>query len=359
MTTGNRVPGAADVARMLAADMPGLVAELLPAARRHGREAVVGSIHGEAGGSLSICLAGPRAGIWADFAAGTGGDALDLVAAVLFRGDKSAAWRWGLRRLGYTPPGEATGGNPPPPPPPPPGPAPARAAMDAEAMARRRQALALFIEAAPLTGTCPASRYLEARGIALAELGRIPRALRFHPRCWCSELRAPLPALVAAIIGADGEHLATHRVYLAEDAGTWRKAPLRDAKKALGSFAGGFIPLWRGASGKPLSAAEDGAAVVVAEGIETGLSVALVAPELRVLAAVSLSNLARLALPEAVRIVTIAADNDAPDSPAAAALARAVERFAAERREVRIARSPTGKDFNDAIAATAAEDTHP
>jgi len=157
--------------------------------------------------------------------------------------------------------------------------------------------------------------------------------------------------MVAAITGPEAEHLATHRTYLNDDAGIWRKASLRDARKVLGSYAGGFVPIWRGASAIPLRAAPDGETVAIAEGIETALSVALVAPELRVLAAVSLSNLGRMVLPETVRSVIICADNDAPESPAALALVRAIDCFAAQGREVRMARSPTGKDFNDAITA--------
>ena len=70
---------------------------------------------------------------------------------------------------------------------------------------RRRKALALFIEAAPLTGACPASLYLAARGIDLAELGRIParcastpgagvpKPARPCPRWW-PQLPAPKPS---------------------------------------------------------------------------------------------------------------------------------------------------------------------
>ncbi len=90
---------------------------------------------------------------------------------------------------------------------------------------------------------------------------------------------------------------------------------------------------------------------MIGEGIETCLSVALATPEFRVLAAVSLGNLARVTLPPAIGTVIIAADNDGDGTPAAEALQRAVDRFAGEGRAVRIARSPIGKDFNDCIVA--------
>lgn len=360
MTQRPPLPGAGDVARMLAADMAGLVAELLPAARRHGREMVVGSLAGEAGSSLSICIAGARQGVWADFAAGQGGDALDLVAAVRFRCDKAAAWRWGLRRLGYAAPGEARDAKAPSPAPLPPTPSPARAAQEREAQQRRRKAQALFLAAAPLTGACPASLYLSERGLPLSELGRIPRALRFHPRCWCAEAGGERPAMVAAITDGEGQHLATHRTWIAQDGkGAWRKAPLRDAKKVLGGFAGGFIPVWRGATGQPMRKAPQGEPVVMAEGIETALSIALAAPEYRVIAAVSLANMGRVLLPAHIGEVIVAADNDAPDSPASIALERALAHLGAEGRTVRVARSPIGNDFNDALTAPSGGDRNP
>jgi twinkle protein len=55
---------------------------LLPLGRVDGREWCCGSIHGEAGKSLKVCIAGQKAGVWQDFAAGEGGDLISLWAAV-------------------------------------------------------------------------------------------------------------------------------------------------------------------------------------------------------------------------------------------------------------------------------------
>lgn len=52
---------------------------LLPRGVREGREWCVGSVAGEPGRSLKICVQGAKAGTWADFAAtGEGGDLIDL-----------------------------------------------------------------------------------------------------------------------------------------------------------------------------------------------------------------------------------------------------------------------------------------
>jgi hypothetical protein len=328
---------------MLAGRIGQLVHELLPNGRREGVEWRCGSVAGERGHSLSVHLGGHKAGIWADFATGEGGDALDLVAAVLFRGGKAAAIAWARRWLGI--------GD---------GPVPAaqrrqaaatRAADDADQDRRRALAQALWLAAAPRLAGTPADHYLAGRGIILAELGRQPRALRYHPALWCAEVGAKLPAMVAAITDGKGEHCATHRTWLARRDGVWTKAPLRDAKKSIGQVRGGSIRIWRGASARSLRDAPPGDTVAIAEGIETALSVAIIYPELRVLSAVSVGNMVSIALPPAIATVILVADNDGDNVGTAQALQRAVDRFAGEGRTVRIARSPVGGDMNDLLQA--------
>lgn len=57
--------------------------KLLPGGIREGREWSCGSIHGERGHSLKLCLDGEKRGTWADFAAdGEAGDIIDLWCAV-------------------------------------------------------------------------------------------------------------------------------------------------------------------------------------------------------------------------------------------------------------------------------------
>ncbi len=322
---------------MLAERMPSLVADLCPAARREGHLARIGSPDGEPGQSCAIHVGGARAGRWHDFASGQGGDALDLIAAVR-RVDLREAMAWAHSWLG-------TGADLPLSREPA-APRPAPPAEDAEA--RRRSALKIWLAArASLAGT-PAEAYLARRGIDLAELARAPRALRFHPGLWCREAGAHLPALVAAVIRG-GDLCAIHRTYLAEtQPGKWTKARLASPKRSLGSLAGGVIPLQRGASGRPLRAAPDGDAAVIGEGLETCLSIAIACPEFRVLCAVSLGNLCAADLPAAITRIILAADNDVAPG-AQKLLHRAAQNFIEQGREVRIARSPVGKDFNDCL----------
>lgn len=332
---------AGEVARLLARAADALARDLLPAGRRAGRYYKVGGVDNTPGGSLALHLAGPRAGRWADYATGEFGDALDLVAAVRFRGDRGAALDWSRAWLGLD--GDRA--------PPLAGAAPATPEMaDQDAERRRRAALRLYLEAQPSIAGTPAAAYLAGRGIDLAELGRQPRALRYHPRLRQPEAQREFPALIAAVT-ARGVHVATHRTWLAQRTdGSWGKAPVPTPKMSLGPVSGGLIAISRGASGRPLRDAPDCEAVVLGEGIETCLSIALACPELRVLCAVSLPNLAAVQLPPAIGMVILAADNDA-NPQARAQLHRAVRHFANEGRAVRIARSPVGSDFNDCLIA--------
>ncbi len=341
-------PDARELSRMLARQVPALTAELLPQGHREGAEWVHPSLTGTSRRSLSVRLTGTKAGVWSDFASGEAGDALSLVAAVRFAGDTRAAMDWARGWLGLTlhQPGQSAHR-----------PMPAQPAQnpepDRDQAERRAKALALFLRAPEGLVDTPAAAYLAGRGIDLAELGRAPRSLRFHPTVWCEETGARLPAMLAAITDGAGVHVATHRTWLARRRdGGWMKAQLRNAKKSYGSYAGGFIPLQRGASKRPLRDAPEGETVGIAEGIETALSVAVACPELRILAGVSLSNMARIVLPETIGTVILCADNDKPENIAAErGLVAAINHFANAGKTVRLARPTMGKDWNDMLQA--------
>ena len=337
-----------EIVARLADRADSLAAELLPAGRREGPYWRAGSTDpGDAGRSLCIWLQGPKRGEWCDFATGEAGDMLDLVAAVHFAGAKGPALRWARDWLGEAPTA-------------PPRRAPGPRSMPADGPdpgveRMRRRAQTIWLEGGPIPGTL-VETYLRGRGIDLRALGRVPRALRFSARVWNREAACELPAMLAAIAGADGRFLGVHRTWLElrPDAAV-RKAPLRDPKMTLGSFRGGSIRLWRGGSGRPLREAPPGSVVVVTEGIEDGLTVALARPHLRVLCAVSLANMAHVELPETVAEVILVADNDGTGSPAERALERAVDVHLAAGRRVRIARPPAGvKDVNELLLREAA-----
>ncbi len=70
-----------EVSNQLAQEAKAVAALLLPNGKRCGSEWMVGSVRGEAGASLKVCIAGRKAGVWHDFAEDIGGDLIDLWAA--------------------------------------------------------------------------------------------------------------------------------------------------------------------------------------------------------------------------------------------------------------------------------------
>ena len=90
---------------------------------------------------------------------------------------------------------------------------------------------------------------------------------------------------------------------------------------------------------------EPGDALMIGEGIETCLA-AMQATGRAAWAALSTSGLRALDLPRDVRNVIVLADGDEPGEAAAQDCAR---RWKREGRRVRIARPPTGMDFNDLL----------
>lgn len=318
--------------------------------------------HDRSVGSFYVAISGPKVGRWSDHATGEFGDLIDLIQNSLNLSAADAI-REARRFLGLshdTPEAQA-----------------ARrrqidnakrkqaeadAAQREKAVKTARMAARIFLEAQERIKGTPVDYYLQGRGLDLARLGRQPRSIRFHERCFYRHIdtetgeviEAHYPAMVAMINNLAGETVAVHRTYLAFDGARWGKAPVPEAKKVLGRFGGCCIRVWtgtgpRGGKGASLSRCPPGSHVYIAEGIEDALSAAMVAPDLRVLAAISLSNFGAVRLPANVSEVTIIADADEGDEQKAA-LDRAVQAHAKAGRRVRVwINRHGGKDLNDAL----------
>jgi twinkle protein len=81
MDGGHNLMTAKEIAQQLAQRTEEALRYLLPNGKKEGNEWKVGSIDGEIGKSLCVCLSGEKAGIWCDFATGQRGDLLDLWSA--------------------------------------------------------------------------------------------------------------------------------------------------------------------------------------------------------------------------------------------------------------------------------------
>ena len=221
----------------------------------------------------------------------------------------------GLRSGDYSPPDAATI---------------AQREREAKAKAARRadQAKRLWQEAQPIAGTL-AEAYLRARGITCP----LPQTLRFHPQAWHGATAKRYPAMVAAVQGVGLP--AVHRTWLRHDGSG--KADIEPAKAMLGGTAGGAVRLTGGPS-----------RLVVAEGIESGLSLAcgLLDGPATLWAGLSTSGLRGLCLRPQPGWLTIACDGDTAGREAAHALA---ERAHGLGWKVGIMDPGTGADFNDIL----------
>jgi phage/plasmid primase-like uncharacterized protein len=221
----------------------------------------------------------------------------------------------GLRTGEYTPPDAATVAQ-------------REREARAEADKRAEQAKRLWQEAQPIGGTL-AEAYLRGRGITCD----LPPTLRFHSACWHGPTSKRYPAMVAAVQGVGAA--AVHRTWLRSDG--QGKADIDPAKAMLGATAGGAVRL-----------AKDQGPLVVAEGIETALSLAcgLLRGPATIWAALSTSGMRGLRLPLKTTTLTVAADGE--DAGRAAAINLA-ERAHALGWQVSLLPAPDGKDWNDIL----------
>lgn len=198
----------------------------------------------------------------------------------------------------------------------------------AEAKRRANQAFALWREAEPIRGTV-AETYLRGRGITCA----LPDTLRFHPECWHAATSRRYPAMVALVEGCSD--IAIHRTYLCAD-GTG-KAPIDPPKAMLGGTSGGAVRL-----------TQEQGPLVVAEGIETALSLAsgMLQWPATIWAALSTSGMRGLVLPTSPGRLTVATDGEQAGQAAGFALA---ERAHAAGWTVSTLPAPNGRDWNDIL----------
>lgn len=359
MDTG---PSVREIAQMLNADARSLCRTLFPLGKEFGGFFNIGSVRGEAGDSMKVRVSGDRAGTWADYSCDPSdpegkGDMLRLIELVKpwpAGGDdlkdiaRAIRWAKGWLNLDTMQPTDmqrlrdrARLAS-------------ERAERDAAANAEKKRLSAwhLWGHSGPLKGS-PFERYLaDARGIDFAALGKYPSALRFRGDVWCTEVGQKLPAGVSLFVGVDGLPKGVHITYLAFERGGWVKARLEHSKIIRSPlYWGAHIPIWKGDCGRmPLRDVPDGTVPRVSEGIEDALTIAMVDPTRRVVAAGTLGNIGALLLPDQVRAIELVGQHDAPGSKADESMEKQIARQQAGGRSVScLWPDPAYKDFNDQL----------
>lgn len=346
----------ADIKALLQRDVEGLARRLAPDGYRSGRYWIARNPTRDdhKPGSFWIILSGTSPGVWKEEASGETGDVIAFVKYCNRFERLADALDWARNWLGLAH-----------------GPvnpkvlelarrdAANRKANDEKLAAEqlglnRRRAHALWLDGTKDIRGTAVEAYLEHRGIDLGALPRLPGAIRALASHRHRESETTWPCMVAVMSSPGLPFTAVHRTWLARDGRG--KAPVTPNKKIWPSFNGAAIHLARGETGLP---AEDAVKrgmvdrILLCEGIEDGLSVAMCAPELRVWAVGTLGNLAHVKVPDCCHEIIVAADNDWGKPQAEALLRRGLEALAAQRRPVRVARAAVGKDFNDQLQGAA------
>ena len=304
------------VAAALGARAEEVCRRYLPHGRKSGRYWTAGDIRGARGRSLFVRLAPPGVpGKWTDAATGEHGDLLDLIRIASGTGSLRIALAEARGFLSLPAMSAPTGPD----------------TYDRTEAARR-----LWRRCRAIDGT-HAEAYLRARDIHRC---RFP-ALRFHPALFHrdgGDVRR-LPALVAAVTGADGVLTGIHRTWL--DPRSPAKAAVSRPRKALGRVHGHAVQFGEPAAGT----------LMVGEGIETVLSLLTAVPDTIAAAALSAGSLGAFAPPAGVLRLVIARDNDPEGERAAERLALRCARAGVAALTV----VPEGGDFNDDLVSLGAD----
>lgn len=206
---------------------------------------------------------------------------------------------------------------------------PAKVAVPLKSPAKLAQVRKLHDKAVPVHGM-PAAAYLHGRGLRPTDAWDRLRVLMLPYRG-----QGRHPVLIAPIEALDGSLVGLHRTYLTP-AGA--KLDVPEPRLTLGYPRGGAIRLGKVTADH----------LIICEGLEDGLTIyqELTKP-IPVWVAGGASFLHLMGIPDEVRCLTIAADNDAPGERAAR---RAADKLGVGGREVRIWRPKPGfKDMNDQL----------
>ena len=253
----------------------------------------------------------------------------------------------------------------------------AEARAEQDRLRAQEKARATWARGKAAAGSLVETYLRQARGIANPAMGGL-RFLSGEPY-WTEgadgkpEALGRFPVQLAPFVRQDGERrllTGLHFTYLRADG--LAKAVVPSAKKMRGEAWGSAIRLADAAKSDVLA---------ISEGIETGLSVMSVRPDLPVWAAGSLGNIAGAGLavaddrrrphpnkpgrfleseepdparpgmrpPRGVRRLIILADADGDSAVTGVLIERAIRRFRAWGLEVRAVFPPAGRDFNDLL----------
>ncbi|MBA3814149.1 MAG: toprim domain-containing protein, partial [Alphaproteobacteria bacterium] len=197
------------------------------------------------------------------------------------------------------------------------------------------KAQALWDKGRPLQGTL-AERYLrEHRKIE----GPLSDDLRYLPFFTDPNSKWSFPCLIAGARSSEGEITAVQLTFLS--ANTAQKADIPVNKRSYGALKGSAVMIQEDKGSNVL---------MLAEGVETALSLKAAGLQGTIKASLGLSNIKRI-VPESPNThIVVCADHDAPDSPAAQSLEKSVLALQTRGLTVTVIKpDKLNEDFNDVL----------
>lgn len=330
-----------------------LVRELLPDGREHNGYWLCRNPTraDRKAGSMWVLLKEP-AGVWKDEATGETGDIISLISYVTNPTSAGALWKWCLSWLGWAQgidrealerqreQAEVRADQ-------------ADAKAEQDLLQRRRHGQAMWLKAEKdWRATAVETYFSQARGLDLAPLQRLPGAIRWLPSHDATDKETgevlAFPCILTCMTMPDGSFGAVHRTWIRSDGSD--KAPVAPNRKIFPSYTGAVMRIAKGEGRlRPEQAAERGkkAPVVITEGLEDALTVAVSMPSLRVWAAGTLGNIGHVPALPCVSEFIVLRDNDWDKPQAVAAFEQAIRQLRAHGLPVKVTAAQSGKDVND------------
>ncbi len=203
-----------------------------------------------------------------------------------------------------------------------------------------------------------AKRYLsEHRGIKKILTGyQLNNDLKTN-MMWDSNSKQYYPALIAFARNKDGNITGGQSIYLNKD--TNNKADIEVNKRSFGRIRGSFVEISKNNEQQNVQISKDdnnsvSNITIIAEGVETALSIAEAGIKGKILCSLGVSNIRNYEPIKGERII-IAADNDGKDAVSVRTIIKAQEELIRQGATVIIIQPPEKGDFNDMLKSQGAE----
>jgi len=286
-------------------------------------------------GSIAVRISGEKSGNWYDFKEGKGGDLFDLVQAIKGCDFKEAAdylrSTLGINNSNiiylhnlndkYIDHHKQI------------------AAAKAEEAAALKKVESLYNRSKSISGNSVAAIYLKGRGIS-CKLSEDIRTAGIYTK----EHGKTVTAIVAFVRSGNGKITGGQQILL--DSTTYKKADVATPKKSFGKIGGSFVEV----ASHPSSNNKNDISnriTVIAEGLETALSIKQAGVEARIICSLGIGNIKNYVPQEGERII-IAADHDGENAVTAKTIIEASD-ILSRLVPVRVVKPKQIGDFNDIL----------